>query len=142
FSRRTATLRTTTPASSTADRAIHAALPAMCGRAATARRATRAAVAASADAAGATLANLHRGAQPRRRSARVPRQLGLGRADRAPRERAQDGLLAADADGEVGRAGAATLLASHELLDDPILERVEADDGDPPARPQDLDRRR
>ncbi len=47
----------------------------------------------------------------------------------AGRERAQRRAVAAHADGKVGRAGAAAGLVADEPLDDPILERVEADHG-------------
>ena len=50
--------------------------------------------------------------------------------------------MAADADGEVGRAGAAALALAEEPLHDPVLERVEGDDREPAARPQHLERRR
>ena len=49
-------------------------------------------------------------------------------------------LLAADADGEVGRALAAALEVAHEALDDPVLERMERDDRETAARPQHRER--
>ena len=52
------------------------------------------------------------------------------------------GSRAADAGREVGRAGAAVLLRAQELLDDPVLERVERDHAEPAAGPQHLERRR
>ena len=51
-------------------------------------------------------------------------------------------LLPADADRKLGRARAALRAIAQEPLDDPVLERVEADDGEPAARPQHLERRR
>ena len=62
--------------------------------------------------------------------------------DRPPLQRPQLGLVTADADGEVGRAGAAALALAEEPLYDPILERVEGDDREPAAGPQHLERRR
>ena len=64
------------------------------------------------------------------------------RADRAARRRAHRRLRPADADREVGRARAALLLAAQELLDEPVLERVERDHAEPPAGAQHLERRR
>src|SRR6266571_5549721 len=43
----------------------------------------------------------------------------------------------ADAGGEVGRTDAVARFTSEELFDDPILERVERDDYDPPAGAED-----
>src|SRR5438874_1276219 len=48
--------------------------------------------------------------------------------------------MPADAGGEVGRTNAVARLSREELLDDAVLERVEGDDGDPPARPKDPER--
>ena len=42
--------------------------------------------------------------------------------------------MTADADGEVRRTHAAARLVAHEPLHDPVLERVEGDDGEPAAR--------
>ena len=50
------------------------------------------------------------------------------------------GFLPAHADREVRRAGAAVRLGPEEPLDDPVLERVEADHGDPAARRKHLQR--
>src|SRR5207247_7344305 len=64
------------------------------------------------------------------------------RPDRPARDRPQRGRVAADTDGQVGRARAAVLLRAEEALDEPVLARVEADRREPPARPQQLERRR
>jgi hypothetical protein len=50
--------------------------------------------------------------------------------------------MPADADGEVGRTDAVARLAREEFLDDPILERMERDHDDPPARAEDAHGRR
>ena len=42
--------------------------------------------------------------------------------------------MPADADGEVRRTHAAARLVAQEALHDPVLERVEGDDGEPAAR--------
>src|SRR4029453_10846944 len=58
------------------------------------------------------------------------------------REDARIGLFAADADRKLRRARASLCAIAEEPLHDPVLERVEADDGDPAARAQHLERRR
>src|SRR5436309_14150369 len=45
--------------------------------------------------------------------------------------------MPADAGGEVGRTNAVARFAREELFDDPILERMERDHDDPPARTED-----
>src|SRR5439155_8606681 len=87
-------------------------------------------------------AHLDGRAQPRRPGARIRGHLGRARLDRAALDRAQLRLVPADADREVGRARAAALALAEEALDDPILERVEADHRKPSAGPQQLERRR
>src|SRR5690242_18543872 len=88
------------------------------------------------------IAHLRADPQTGRLRARIARDLGSGRTDGTARCRTHHGLGAADADREVGRARAALLLPAEELLDDPVLERVEGDDGEAPARPQHLERGR
>src|SRR5207253_8121405 len=89
-----------------------------------------------------TSLRLHRPAQACRGRARVRGDLLLAGADRAPLDRAQQRLRAADADREVGRARAAALAVTQELLDDPVLERVEADHRQPPTGAEHLERSR
>src|SRR4051812_40558268 len=50
--------------------------------------------------------------------------------------------VAADADREVRRAGAAAFLVAQELLDDPVLERVERNHGEASARTEHFERSR
>src|SRR6478672_5127725 len=85
---------------------------------------------------------LHRDPEARRRGARVCRDLRLAGTDRPPLQRAQLGLVAADADGEVGRARAAAFPLAHEALHYPVFERVERDDGEAAPRPEHLERGR
>src|SRR5207302_1327644 len=59
-----------------------------------------------------------------------------------PVERPNHRLLAAHADREVRRALTAALEASHPSLDDPVLERVEADHRDTSSRAEHLERGR
>src|SRR5512133_1596624 len=80
--------------------------------------------------------------QPGRARARVDCNLMSRRPDGLLRQDAQRRLAAADADRELRRARAAMLLPPEEALDDPVLERVEADDGDPPSGTERLERRR
>ena len=49
--------------------------------------------------------------------------------------------MAADANGQVWRTRAAVLLRAQEALDDPVLERVEADHREPSSRPQQVEGR-
>src|SRR5438067_466360 len=51
------------------------------------------------------------------------------------------GLVTADANRKVGRAGAAPLALAQEVLDDPVFERVEGDDREPSARAKHCERR-
>src|SRR5262245_16652842 len=69
-------------------------------------------------------------------------QLVGARPDRLPVQPPQLRLAPADADREVRRADAAALESLEEALDDPVLERVERDDGNAPAWPQHLERGR
>src|SRR6478736_4172307 len=130
FSRRTATFSATTPVSRTATTAIQTTPPATPRRARGLRlgaglgfgrdrgRGEGSAGAASLQEAMALL---------------VPATL-----DRC----AQPGLVAADANREVRRAGTALLARAQEALDDSVLQRMEADDGKPAAGPQHLERLR
>ena len=157
FARRTATLSATTPTSRTANdddpddaagergalpRGVrgHGCAPRR-GRGRPADRRRRDRRRANQSTAAIYASRLDRGAQPRRRRARVRRELGRARPDRPALDRAQLRLVAADADREVGRARAAALLLAQELLDDPVLERVERDHREPAARPEHLERR-
>src|SRR3954452_20109550 len=154
FTRRTATFSATTPASRTATSTIQTTPPATprraCGRRFGAdfgrgrergRGAGSAGAASLQEAMALLLApGLDRGAQPRRRGARVRRQLCRRRLDRPARERPQLRLVPADADREVGRAGTALLARAQEALHDPVLERVEADHGEAAAGAQHLER--
>ena len=73
--------------------------------------------------------------QPGAAGARVVGHLLLaGDAVAGRPTRASRGCAAADAHGELGRADAALPLARHEALDDAVLERVVADDAEPPVR--------
>src|SRR4029078_3314105 len=74
---------------------------------------------------------LHCCAQACRRGARVRSELRVTGPDGTPLQRAELGLVAEDADREGGRAGAAALPLAQEPLHDPVLERVEGDDGEP-----------
>src|SRR4051794_20603897 len=78
--------------------------------------------------------HLHRHAQLRRARTRVLSDLLLARAHWAPRQRAENRLVAAHAHGEIGRARAPALAVAHELLDEAVLERVEADHREASAR--------
>src|SRR6266496_513547 len=80
--------------------------------------------------------NFYSHTKPCRRRTRIRRGLPSTRTDRLARKRAQLGLLPADADREVGRAIAPALEVAHESLDEPVFERMEADDGEPSARSQ------
>src|SRR5919198_1507150 len=130
FSLSTATLSATTPASRIATNTIQTTPPATprraCGfrfRAGARRRCRR---------------GLDGGAQPGRGGARVGGDFLRCRPDRPARLGTQRRLVPADADGEVRRAGATALLRAEEPLHDPVLERVEADHGEAPARPEQL----
>src|SRR5690349_5255118 len=153
FSRRTATFSATTPARSTATTTIQTTPPATPRRACGFRfgagfgrgrergRGDGSAGAASLQEATALLlaSGLDRGAQPGRGGARVRRQLARRRLDGPARERAQLGLVAADAHREVRRARAALLARAQEALHDPVLERVEADHREAAAGAQHLE---
>ena len=86
--------------------------------------------------------DLHRGAELCGRGARVGLELALSRPQRLARQVAQDRLVAADADRELRRARAAASQLAEVPLDDPVLERVEADDGDAATGPKHSHRRR
>src|SRR5439155_13325570 len=85
---------------------------------------------------------LYSHAESRGRRSRVSRRLSGVRADRLPRGRAELRSLAAHADREVGRTLAAAFAIAHEALDDPILERMEADHREPATGPQHRERGR
>src|SRR5439155_23691893 len=57
-------------------------------------------------------------------------------------DRAKGRVSAADADRQLGRTGAALALGRDEALDDPILERVVAEDDEPAAGPEQVHCRR
>src|SRR5690349_10550532 len=84
--------------------------------------------------------HLRADAQAGRLRARVARDLGRRRADRAARSRPHHGLRAAHADREVRRARASLLLAAEELLDDAVFEGVERDHAEPAVWTQHLER--
>src|SRR5438105_4759695 len=88
------------------------------------------------------LLRLHRCTEPCRSGARIRRHLRLARADRAPLDRAQLRLVTADAHRKIRGARAAALALAQELLDDPVLERMEGDHRQASARPQHLERGR
>src|SRR5207244_10136640 len=85
---------------------------------------------------------LYSHAESRGRRSRVSRRRSGVRADRLPRGRAELRSLAAHADREVGRTLAAAFAIAHEALDDPILERMEADHREPATGPQHRERGR
>ena len=58
----------------------------------------------------------------------IAAELLLGGQDRLSRDDPDLGGVAADTDGEILRAGTALRLVLHELLDHPVLERMEGDD--------------
>src|SRR6476646_69068 len=68
--------------------------------------------------------------------ARVGGELGWRRGQRRAGHEPETGIPAADADRQLGRADAAPPLGGDEALDDPVLERVVAEDDEPAARPQ------
>src|SRR5581483_11660975 len=146
FRRRTPTLTKTTPARRTPETAIQTMPARACARRLARPRvagfARRGAANGSASVSTKRLAKLHRHAEPRRRGPRIARDLGRRRANRTPRRRPQHGLGPARAERELRRARAAVLLSAQEALDDPVLERVERDDGEAALRTEDLDRRR
>src|SRR5262249_50291335 len=73
---------------------------------------------------------------------RVVGDLARGRRDRAARQQLALGRAAADADGQVGRADAASRALGEEALDAPVLERVERDRAQDAAGRQHLPRAR
>src|SRR5829696_6682489 len=81
----------------------------------------------------------YRHAEASRRGAGIRPRLARARPDRPPVERAQLGLVPADADREVGWADAAALVLAHEPLDLAVLERVEADHREPAAGAEHLE---
>src|SRR6185436_7799312 len=85
------------------------------------------------------LLHLLRHPEPSRGGAWVHRRLARARPDRPRGEDAQHRLLATGADREVGRAGAAARLFPEPMLDDAVLQRVEADHGETTTRPEHLD---
>ena len=155
FSRRTATFSATIPASSVATRTIQTTLPRGRGRAAA--RAARGAAPGAAAVRGrlAAARRVRVAAWPSARSSPHRRPgagaeaargfcggLGRRRAHGLARDEAKRRLLPADAHGKIGRARAAACLGGEEALDDAVLERVEADDGEPPAGAQRPESRR
>ena len=147
FSCSTATLTATTPASRTATRTIQTTPPN--GRGLGAARATaspprprdrrRLDACGSGPAGHQTFTAARSLAEAARGFSSSSRALG---PDRLARQVAQHGLVAAVADRELRRAGAAAGLGAEVLLDDPVLERVEADDGDAASGPEHPHRRR
>src|SRR4051794_19083018 len=67
--------------------------------------------------------------------------LRRARGQRWPGDEPQPRVLAADADRDLRRADAAAPLVGEEALDDPVLERVVAQDDEAAAGPEQLDRR-
>src|ERR1700716_514807 len=110
------------------------------GRPADGDGATRAALAARARPAPPSRQALG-GAKSCAAGARVAVYLRRGRTKRPPGKNTQARAVPADAGGEVGGADAGAQSAREELLDDPILERVKRDDGDPAAGTHDAHRR-
>ena len=147
FSCSTARFTNTTPASRIPPIAIQRIPPRARARFARVRRFGARGRAVAPRAVGWRRACAGRGAQtfiPTRRRADCERGLratsaAVGRIARRGIARSV-GVRPADADGEVGRARAAVLLAAQELLDDPVLERVERDHAEPAAGPQHLER--
>ncbi len=144
FSRSTATFTNTTPARRIPLTAIQRMPPRARARflARDLARTWRGRTTGSATAAGwacATLANLRRDPEACRLGARIalrPRaRTGGSHASASPATLAP----AADTDREVRRARAAVLLGAEELLDDPVLERVERDHAEPPAGTEQLE---
>src|SRR5206468_5600575 len=80
--------------------------------------------------------------QPGRCGTRVARCLARRRPHGLAGQQPDDGLSSTDADGEVRRAGATALELAERVLDDPVLEGVEADHRDPAAGAEHLDGRR
>ncbi len=66
--------------------------------------------------------------QTRAPGSRVGGDLGVGRRDRWPGDETEARIASADADRQLGRADAAATLGLEEPLDDPVLERVVAED--------------
>src|SRR5690242_8567738 len=75
----------------------------------------------------------------RRGGARVLVELGLARPDRPRVHDPELRLAATAADWQVGRTDTAPRGLPEPLLDQAVLERVEADDRDPPARVDQLE---
>ena len=82
------------------------------------------------------LFQLFASAQHRASGTRVPLNLFLVRLHTAPAQYADNGLLAADADRYLRRAGAGIRQPSEGLLDNPVLQRMEGQHGDVSARIQ------
>src|SRR5207237_75547 len=115
FRRRTATLRATTPVSSTANAVIQTIPPLSrlpCAR----------------------LRGRGRGAASEGR-----RGIGVATSGANQSRAATTSLLPSSPRRGVGRARAAAFLVAQEVLDDPILERVERDHGETTARPEHLE---
>src|SRR5687767_14830856 len=71
-----------------------------------------------------------------RARARIRLHLVIGRRHRAPGQQLCLGLVAADADGQLGRTDATTRQIRKETLHGTVLERVEADRAEPAALAQ------
>src|SRR5215471_21682983 len=144
LSRKTPTFTNTTPASIIPLTAIQRIPPLARLRERTRARALgfrlTVGCAATLDWASATLANLGPHPEPGRLRTRVPRDLAGRRPDRPARCGPHGRSRSADAHREVGRARAAALRVAQELLDDPVLERVERDHPEPAIRAQQLQR--
>src|SRR5918994_3676436 len=97
---------------------------------------------APAPAARSTTSGANRRPQPRRTGARVVVHLARRRADELRGEDPRLRLLATHADRELRRARTAAGAVAQEALHDPVLERMEADDRQPSAGTQHLERRR
>src|SRR5215208_7730513 len=80
--------------------------------------------------------DLDRRPQPRRGGAGVGGELARTRAERAASQLSDDRFVTTGADREVRRADAPARLVAQEPLNDPILERVKADDGEASAATQ------
>src|SRR4051812_29030554 len=80
-------------------------------------------------------------AKLRRGGARVQVELGLARPDGPCVHDPELRLAATAAHWQVGRTDTAPGGLAEAVLDHPVLERVEADDGDPPARLHQLETR-
>src|SRR5919112_2747615 len=79
------------------------------------------------------------GAQAGTPGAGVGGDLGGARSERRTSHEAQARVPSTDADGDLGRADAAAALGGKEALDDPVLERVVAEDHEAATGPEQVD---